>query len=170
MLCLFLATFCLFSVASAGALQQVAMQADSPISVAGGWSWKDCGKDSDAIKVKSIEVSPDPPQAGKDLTVTAIGTASETIDDGALVEVTVKLGLIQLLKKEFDICDEARKANASIQCPIEEGEHRVVQTVSLPKEIPPAKFKVHVEGWTANEDDMLCLNLDIDFMNRLYNW
>lgn len=62
--------------------------------------------------------------------------------------------MIKLLQKEFDVCEEAyvkiswciatiltpsprRKANASIQCPVKEGTHKVTQTVTLPKEIPP---------------------------------
>lgn len=31
----------------------------------------------------------------------------------------------------------SRNANATIQCPVEPGDYTVVQTVSLPKEIPP---------------------------------
>jgi hypothetical protein len=67
----------------------------------------------------------------------------------------VKLGLIKLLHKQFDVCEEAcvffqassssseidrmvlrRKNNVTVQCPVEPGEYEVVQTVQLPKEIP----------------------------------
>ena len=33
-----------------------------------------------------------------------------------------------------------RKAHADIDCPIEEGEHTVVHTVELPKEIPKGAY------------------------------
>ncbi|KAF9240851.1 hypothetical protein BU15DRAFT_61182 [Melanogaster broomeanus] len=94
------------------------------------------GAPSDAIEVKSLSVSPDPPQAGEDLTVTVSATAFKTIEDGATADVVVKLGLIKLLTKSFDVCEEAR-----------EGDYVVVQTVALPKEIPPAKFNVEVRGY-----------------------
>lgn len=38
------------------------------------------GLDTDAIQLESIEVSPDPPQPGKDLTVKVIGSAKERIE------------------------------------------------------------------------------------------
>lgn len=90
--------------------------------------------------------------------------------EGAYADVTVKLGLVKLLKKTFDICEEAyvngslhacatvlltntplirRKANATIQCPVEKGDYVVEQTVTLPKEIPPGMSAAYslVQTW-----------------------
>jgi len=124
----------------------------------------DCGQPEDAITIKSITVSPDPPQPGQNLTLTAVGTVNVVIEAGAYADVTVKLGLIKLIQKRFDVCEEAQNANASIQCPVQPGEYELVQTVALPKEIPPAKFSVSVRGFTADELDMVCMDLKIDFM------
>ncbi|KAG1755202.1 ML domain-containing protein [Suillus paluster] len=135
-----------------------------PVHVMEGWSWTDCGLSTDPIQLESISLSPDPPKPGQDLTVTVVGTAQERIEDGAYADVVVKLGLIKLLTKTFDVCNEARSANATVQCPVEEGQYTVVQTVALPKEIPQAKFSVSVRGYTADDDDMLCLDLKVDFM------
>ncbi|KAG9089489.1 Phosphatidylglycerol/phosphatidylinositol transfer protein, partial [Ceratobasidium sp. 370] len=44
------------------------------------WRWDNCGLPTDAVQVYSIEVSPDPPQIGKELTVTATGYAARKID------------------------------------------------------------------------------------------
>ncbi|KAG2118442.1 ML domain-containing protein [Suillus clintonianus] len=155
----------LAGLASASSLpaQEVINQ---PVHVMEGWSYEDCGSSSDAIQVKSISLSPDPPKPGQDLTVTVVGTAQQRIEDGAYADVVVKLGLIKLLSKSFDVCEEARSANASIQCPIDEGEYTVVQTVALPKEIPQAKFSVSVRGYTVEDEDMLCLDLKVDFMRN----
>ncbi|OBZ80004.1 Phosphatidylglycerol/phosphatidylinositol transfer protein [Grifola frondosa] len=121
------------------------------------------GHPSDPVHIETIDISPDPPQPGKDLTVTVTGVATEPIEEGAYADVTVKVGLIQLLKKEFDVCEEARTANASIQCPVEKGTHKVIQTVALPKEIPPAPFAVNIRAFTVDDDDMACLDIKIDF-------
>jgi len=77
------------------------------------------------------------------------------LQEGAYVDVTVKLGLIKLLHKQFDVCEEAcvsspdclptpefnttrrRKSDVDIKCPIQEGPYNVSQTVALPREIPP---------------------------------
>ncbi|KAI9060176.1 hypothetical protein FKP32DRAFT_1679137 [Trametes sanguinea] len=137
------------------------------------WDWTDCGTDSHIVHIKSIQVSPDPPQRGEDLTVTVEGVADSQVEDGAYADVTVKVGVIKILQKEFDVCEEASKANASVQCPVEKGTHKVVQTVTLPKEIPPAQFKVNVRGYTVDDEDMVCLDLMMDFRPKrgsLFSW
>ncbi|KAG2159945.1 ML domain-containing protein [Suillus bovinus] len=139
---------------------------NQPVHTMEGWSWSDCGSPTDAVQLKSISLSPDPPKPGQDLTVTVVATAQQPIEDGAFADVVVKLGLIKLLSKTFDLCEEARNANASIQCPVKEGDYTVVETVALPKEIPQAKFTVAVKGYTADELDMLCLDLKVDFMRN----
>ncbi|KAH9849721.1 ML domain-containing protein [Lenzites betulinus] len=138
---------------------------DSPSFLAPGkdWDWTDCGGDGHVVRIKSIEVSPDPPKRGEDLTITVTGDASDDILDGAYADVTVKVGVIKLLQKEFDVCEEAEKANATIQCPVNKGHHEVVQTVTLPKEIPPAQFKVNIRGYTGDDDDLVCMDLMMDF-------
>ncbi|KAK7058893.1 Phosphatidylglycerol/phosphatidylinositol transfer protein [Paramarasmius palmivorus] len=154
---------CLFTLANAA---QVPLKSAGEAHTLDSWSYEDCGQPTDAIQIESISVSPDPPQPGKDLSVTVKAKAIERIEKGAYAQVTVKLGLIKLLSKEFDVCDEARNAEAEVQCPVEEGSYEVTQTVALPKEIPKAKFKVEVRGYTKDDDDMVCLNLVVDFMKK----
>ncbi|KAL4064906.1 ML domain-containing protein [Scleroderma yunnanense] len=137
---------------------------DDPAHTLEGWSYENCGLPEDVIQLESISVTPDPPQPGKELTVTAVGTATDVIEDGAYADVVVKLGLVKLLSRTFDVCQEARTANTSIQCPVQKGKYTVVQSVVLPREIPRAKFTVNVRGYTANDDPMLCLDLKVDFM------
>jgi hypothetical protein len=76
----------------------------------------------------------------------------------------------------------SRSANATIQCPISAGEHKVVHTVALPKEIPRgmlnrstiehhlltyssiAKFAVEARGSSVNDEDLMCVKINIDFI------
>ncbi|KAG9314429.1 hypothetical protein JVU11DRAFT_5226 [Chiua virens] len=166
--------------AFAGSTADQQVLEDTSLHVFDSWSYVDCGSGSQLIQIKSINVSPDPPKPGQDLTVTVTGTAVDTIQDGAYADVTVKLGIIKLLSKRFDVCDEARNANTTIQCPVEPGTYNVSHTVALPREIPQglphkhtsysplnltvAKFTINVRGYTVDEDDMLCLDLKVDFM------
>ncbi|KAL0580372.1 hypothetical protein V5O48_001617 [Marasmius crinis-equi] len=160
---------CLLTIVNAASIQSP-FKSDEPVHTTDSWGWESCGSDSDIIQIDSIQVSPDPPQPGKELTVKVKGVASETVEEGAMADVVVKLGLIKLLSKTFDLCDEARKANATIQCPIEAGEHDVTQVVELPKEIPKAKFKVNAQGYTEDEKDLFCVDLTIDFMKFPHVW
>jgi len=149
---------------------QQPMREDSPIRSTASWDYKDCFPDGSPVQITSIEVTPDPPKPGQDLTVTVNGTVTETLEDGAYADVTVKLGLVKLLKKRFDLCEEARNANATVQCPVEPGSYHVVHTVTLPREIPPARFAVNILGYTVEDEDLLCLDLKVDFTKRLSLW
>jgi len=127
------------------------------------WSYSDCGNPTDIVQLRSLEISPDPPKPGQNLTVTASGTVTQKIEDGAWAHVVVKLGLIKLLDKDIDTCEEAENANMEIRCPVEPGDYTLTQTVELPKEIPPAKFVIDVSAYTVDDRDMLCLKLNVDF-------
>ncbi|KAG8219873.1 hypothetical protein J3R82DRAFT_852 [Butyriboletus roseoflavus] len=127
----------------AGSSSEQQVLSDTSVQFSDKWSYTDCGQD---------------------LTVTVSGTAVEPIEEGAYADVVVKLGIIKLLTKRFDVCEEARAANTSIQCPVEKGDYIVSHTVALPKEIPQAKFSVGIRGYTSEDDDMLCLDLKVDFM------
>ncbi|KAF8807482.1 hypothetical protein BYT27DRAFT_7256079 [Phlegmacium glaucopus] len=144
--------------------EQQPMREDAPIHTKAGWEYIDCGNEGMPVKITSIQVLPDPPKPGKDLTVIVDGTVTETLETGAYADVSVKLGLIKLLQKRFDLCEEARKANATVQCPVKPGSYHVEHTVALPEEIPPAKFVINVRGYTVEDDDLVCLDLKVDFM------
>lgn len=81
----------------------------------------------DPVQITSIVVKPDPPQPGQNLTVIVNANVIERIEvrhlyyhrillldsslinsqEGATVDVTVKIGLVKLLQKTFDLCEEA---------------------------------------------------------------
>lgn len=61
----------------------------------------------------------------------------------------------------------SRNANATVQCPVKPGPYSVSQMVELPEEIPKAKFAVLVRGFTVEDEDMLCLDLFVDFVSDI---
>ncbi|GHJ87112.1 hypothetical protein NliqN6_3514 [Naganishia liquefaciens] len=144
--------------------KELAGLAGEGMGTMGGWWWEDCGLTTDAVQIKEINVNPDPPAPGKNLTVNVKADVLKTIEEGAWAHVVVKLGLIKLLQKDFDICEEARNANATVQCPITPGSYDVSQTVELPKEIPRAKFSVNVLAYDKDDEDLACVNLFVDFL------
>lgn len=137
---------------------------DGEMRTMDSWRYVDCGSASDVIQLKSLTVKPDPPRPGETLEITAKADVLETIKDGAYADVVVKLGLIKLLQKQFDVCEEAVNANATVQCPVAPGSYEVVQSVELPKEIPHAKFQVQLRGFNYDDADMICADIFIDFM------
>lgn len=88
-------------------------------------------------------------------------TSEYPMQKGTSADVTVKLGLIKLLTKRFDLCEELCVAlsslftleriltrvkipsvniKSSLQCPIEPGTHDFTASVDLPAEIPRGAF------------------------------
>ncbi|TIA91255.1 hypothetical protein E3P99_01180 [Wallemia hederae] len=109
------------------------------VDVLSKWSWNDCGGDDDALKLTKLDVSPDPPQSGRNLTIDAAGVVNRYIGEGAYADVAVKLGYITLYSTRYDLCKEAHDADAQIQCPVEKGERAIKQNVELPSHIPPGE-------------------------------
>ncbi|KAJ7635276.1 ML domain-containing protein [Roridomyces roridus] len=165
--CCFFTTACLLllsnlAAALPGQSQLILVPASAALAF-DSWGYTDCGADSDAVQIQSISVSPDPPKIGEKLTVTIDAVVTEVIEEGASADVVVKFGRIKLPQKRFDLCEEARKANATISCPVEPGVYQVVQSVDLPKEVPKAKYTINVDTYTVAEHPMACLEFTVQF-------
>lgn len=52
--------------------------------------------------------------SGEKLTISANGTFSQDVEEGATVFLQVKYGLITLIKQEADLCENLPKVRASI--------------------------------------------------------
>lgn len=81
------------------------------------------GRNRFPLHIKEIKITPDVVVAGGELTIEAKGYLYEPVLAGATADIIVKLGVVRLLHKKFDLCDELEKNkdNVEIQCPIEEG-------------------------------------------------
>ncbi|KAH9220175.1 ML domain-containing protein [Leptodontidium sp. 2 PMI_412] len=175
---LLLLTFCSLAVSASASTVSLTInhpQAKIPTSKnpaysLSSWSYIDCGAAGDALLINSINISPDP-ALGKEITITASFNVNKVIEDGAYADVTVKLGLIKLLQKKFNICEELEKGSGKdvgIKCPIEKGSYEISQTVKLPREIPRAKFSINARAYTVEDEDVLCTNVVVDFLPRSY--
>ncbi|KAG2213399.1 hypothetical protein INT47_009072 [Mucor saturninus] len=125
----------------------------------------DCSSSDFVLHIHSVKISPEIVTAGGELTIEASGTLDEPVVPGASADVTVKLGVVKLLHKTFDICEELekKKDEVELQCPIKDGYLTLTQKVTLPKEVPKAKFSVLVHAYTADEKRLACLQVMVDF-------
>ncbi|KAH9468494.1 hypothetical protein MJO29_004898 [Puccinia striiformis f. sp. tritici] len=129
--------------------------------------FQDCGHDSDPVRITSFEIDPNPPQLGQNLTVRVSGIIYRVIEDGAYMDVFIKVGLIATTRKRFDICEELSKAKVNLQCPMKPGQFDIVYETTLPKQIPPAKFTLVARAFTIDDSDMACANLLADFSTKI---
>ncbi|MFG2715677.1 ML domain-containing protein [Streptomyces goshikiensis] len=140
----------------------------------GSWVWEDAGLPTDVLEIRSIEVTPDPPVRGRDLKVTIEATAKQEITGGAYMRATVKLGLIKLLTKEFDLFQLLKgdtsngwtltRASGPSADPITPGEVKLIGAFEpLSKQIPPGKFNVDVSAFTADDEDLFSIKIKLDW-------
>lgn len=59
----------------------------------------------------------------------------EKVEEGAIVLLEVKYGLITLIKQEADLCEQI--TNVDLKCPLEKGDMVLEKNVDLPSHIPP---------------------------------
>lgn len=78
--------------------------------------------------------------SGKTLTIEAKGNFTETVEDGAYINLQVKYGLIRLINQKADLCEQMK--NVDEECPLL-GEKIITKDVDLPKEIPPVRNRRH---------------------------
>jgi len=122
---------------------------------------EDCGSEDDILQIEYINISPDPPLKGKELAIDAAGYLKETVGEGSYIVLTVKYGIIKILGKTMDLCEQTQKVDKS--CPLEEGKQTLVTTVELPKEIPPGTFFVDAFVYTPDNRRIACLKAKASF-------
>lgn len=136
------------------------------------WSYENVGSETDALQIESITITPDPPRPGAELKGVIKGVVTREVIDGAFADVTVKLGLIKLVHKQFDLFAELKKegspwsltADSGNGAPVAPGQVELRFEGSLPREIPRAKFTINVRAFTADEEDLAGLDIKVDFL------
>ncbi|KAL6454773.1 NPC2 Phosphatidylglycerol/phosphatidylinositol transfer protein [Candida maltosa Xu316] len=99
--------------------------------------------ESQLLYLNEVVLSPNPPEAGSNLTFTAIGYVDKTIEDGAYVEVEI--------------------VKVDLECPIKKGKHIITKVVEIPQEVPPGKYLVTARAYTKNDEYITCLTAQIVF-------
>jgi len=116
---------------------------------------------TDILEIDSVDLSPNPPQAGQTLDIKASGILKENVEEGAKIHLQVKYGLITLINQEANLCDQVK--NVDLECPLEKGPLELTKSVELPKQIPPGKYHVMADVFTKDGDKITCLSADVVF-------
>jgi hypothetical protein len=116
----------------------------------------------DILILDHVNLSPNPPEKGKTLSIEAVGTLLEDVEEGAYVVLQVKYGLIRLVNTEADLCEQV--SNVDLKCPIKKGKTTITKDVELPKEIPPGTYTVFADAYTkGGEKKIVCLEATVSF-------
>jgi len=115
----------------------------------------------DLLILDHVNLTPNPPEAGKTLTIEAVGTLLEDIEKTAFVILQVKYGLIRLVNTQADLCDQV--SNVDMECPIKKGKITITKDVELPKEIPPGTYSVFADAYNFDKKKIVCLEATVPF-------
>lgn len=118
-------------------------------------------KDKQLLDLKRVVISPNPPERGQNLTISAEGTLAKDIVDGAYVDVDVRYGFIKLVSDTFDLCNESTKVD--LECPIKKGSQKLSKEVAIPNEVPPGKYLVVARAYTKEDEFITCLTAEVEF-------
>ncbi|KAH8164001.1 hypothetical protein CIB48_g4225 [Xylaria polymorpha] len=121
----------------------------------------DANHDEDTVHIDKVDLSPNPPEAGSKLVITATGTVAKRIEKGAYVKLVVKYGLIRLVSTTADLCEQVE--NVDLKCPIEEGVLSIIKSVDIPKEVPPGTYNVFADVYNPDDTPMTCLQATVTF-------
>lgn len=113
------------------------------------------------VEIYRVDLDPNPPVKGQNLTIFAEGIVKKTILEGAYVDVDVRYGYIRLLKQTFDLCEQT--ATVDIDCPIKEGKLVLETSVEIPAEVPPGKYVVVARAYTVDDEPITCLSATVEF-------
>ncbi|OEJ30056.1 ML domain-containing protein [Streptomyces subrutilus] len=138
-----------------------------------GFSYRDQGLPTDPLQIQHISITPDPPKQGAVLKAVITATVQEEMTDGAYIDVTVKLGLIKLFSKTYNLFEKLKGDTSegwSLTAtpgvagePIKPGDIELTLTRDL-KDVPHAKFTVQARAFTAADDDLAAIDFTVDLM------
>lgn len=116
------------------------------------------------LDLHNVNLIPNPPQRGENLTIGASGHLLKTVVEGAYVDVEVRLGYIKLLSQTYDLCQELEDNDiGGLSCPLLPGEYNLEKIVQIPNEVPPGKYSVIARAYTVEDDEITCLTGDVIF-------
>ena len=121
-----------------------------------------CGDPADYIlSIDKVDLDPNPPLPGHNLTIEAAGTFSRDVEAGAKVFLQVKYGLITHIKQEADLCDQI--GNVDLSCPLKKGPMNFTKSVNIPAQVPKGKYTVIADVFTVDGEGVTCLESVVFF-------
>ena len=118
-----------------------------------------CGADTDDFQISELNVSPDPPVMGQNVTVSAAGTLKTDITGGSVtleVYLHTFVGKIRVVNKKENICQSV--GSIPNPCPIKAGPYSKTITEMVPHEkIPSGTYSGQVRGDDQDGKQIACI-------------
>ena len=124
--------------------------------------WEECrgANDQYTMRPQSVTITPQVPIAGQEVEVRILAKVTKRIEPGSMAKVQLKLGLIKLLGKDFDLCDTLLHVKADRQCPIEPGDLDLTVRQVIPTSAPAVPISGTVTVTNQDGTTITCFNLN----------
>lgn len=107
--------------------------------------------------IESVELIPESPVKGKDLTVTVKGTLEKDIVQGVKLKSLFKFKNVPLLKQTFDVCKELDDADdAPMKCPIDKGYKSWTYTFNIPRVMLSGNYQISANITDVDNTLLFC--------------
>lgn len=116
------------------------------------------------LVIEHVNLFPNPPLPGHNLTIEAAGVVNKDIEKGAYVHLLVKYGFIQLIQTTADLCEQIKTVD--LECPLKKGHMTMMKTVELPSQIPPGKYTVEADVYSKDDEPITCLTAEVHFQRQ----
>ncbi|KAJ8649599.1 hypothetical protein MRB53_002622 [Persea americana] len=114
---------------------------------------KYCDKNGEyAVKVKGVDMSPDPVVRGKPATFRISASTDKAISGGKLV-IEVRYFGVHIHTESHNLCEET-------SCPISTGDFVLSHTQTLPGYTPPGSYTLKMKMLGASGHQLTCINFD----------
>ncbi|KAH0907811.1 hypothetical protein HID58_039638 [Brassica napus] len=106
------------------------------------------------VKVKEVNISPNPIARGEPATFTISATTGRGITGGKLVIEVTYFGW-HIHSETHDLCSETT-------CPVETGDFLVAHSQVLPGYTPPGSYSLQMKMLDAQKKELTCIKFSID--------
>ncbi|EEB06362.1 niemann-Pick disease type C2 protein hE1 [Schizosaccharomyces japonicus yFS275] len=116
----------------------------------------------DTLQINYLNLVPNPPRAGKNLSIETQIAVNTVVEEGSYVLAEVKYGFVRIVNEKLDLCEQADLL-AGIKCPV--GPSLITKTIEvpLPWAIPPGTYHVNARVFNANDEQLTCVTASVSF-------
>lgn len=82
------------------------------------------------LRIDYIKLNPNPPAKGQNLNIEFSGYLEEEVPRYSYIDLSVKLGFFEVLRKQIDLCSEALRYGPS--CPVSSGSYHYSTNLVVP--------------------------------------
>jgi len=119
--------------------------------------WSNCGQASDHLQIDTVTITPDPPVAGQNITVSASGYLDEIVTNGTVNVVLKYDNFITVVKQTISICE-----SGAVTCPIAAGQYSQTITELIPSSVPRGQYNGTVTIADQTGSEIACISLGFE--------